>query len=83
MLTTLTLQQNHRRIGRFVPTSKGYRWGTKTGSNTGVTNDVDFVQAPTGTMIIALFSQHIGDAVTSEIALSEIAKAAMQATGII
>ena len=83
MLTTLTLQQNHRRIGRFVPKSKDYRWGTKTGSNTGITNDVGFVQSPAGTMMIALYSQDIGDAVTSEVALSDIAKAAMQATGII
>ncbi|ETX00621.1 MAG: hypothetical protein ETSY2_38730 [Candidatus Entotheonella gemina] len=83
MLTTLTLQQNHRRIGRYVPASKSYRWGSKTGSNTGITNDVGFVQSPAGTMIIALYSQGIGDAVTSEIALSDIAEAAMQATGII
>ncbi len=83
MITTLTKQQNHRRIGRYVPTSKRYRWGSKTGSNTGITNDVGFVQSPSGTMIIALYSQDIGDPVARELALSEIAKAAMQATGII
>ncbi len=83
MITTLTLQQNHRRIGRYVPKSEAYRWGTKTGSNTGITNDVGFVQSPAGPMLIALYSQHSGDAVASEIVLSDIAKAAMQATGII
>ena len=83
MITTLPLQQNHRRIGRHVPKSEGYCWGTKTGSNTGVINDVGFVQAPGGTLIIALYSQGSSDAVTGELVLSDIAKAAMQATGIL
>ncbi len=83
MITTLTLQQNHRRIGRYVPKSEAYRWGSKTGSNTGIINAVGFVQSPAGTMMIALYSRDIDDVVTGELVLSEIAKAAMQATGVI
>ena len=65
-----------------MPTSRTYRWDSKTGSNRGV-NDVGFVESPAGTMVIALYSQKLGDSVTGECALSEIAKAAMQATGMI
>ena len=64
MLTTLTQQQNGRRIGRYVPTSKTYRWGSKTGSNRGVINDVGFVESPIGTMVIALYSLKLGDRIT-------------------
>ncbi|MCA9861309.1 MAG: serine hydrolase, partial [Thermomicrobiales bacterium] len=32
MIATLERQQNRRRIGRHVPTTKGYRWGSKTGT---------------------------------------------------
>ena len=83
MLATLTQQQNGRRIGRYVPTSKTYRWGSKTGSNRGVINDVGFVESPAGTMVIALYSLKLGDRVTGECTLSEIARAAMQVTGMI
>ena len=83
MLTTLTLQQNGRRIGRYVPTSKTYRWGSKTGSNRGVINDVGFIESPAGTMVIALYSLKLGDRVTGECALSKIARTAMQVTGMI
>ncbi len=83
MLNTLTLQQNGRRIGRYVPTSETYRWGSKTGSNRGVTNDVGFVESPVGTMVIALYSRELGDRDTGECALSKVTKAAMEVTGII
>lgn len=66
-----------------MPTSMAYRWGSKTGSNRGVINDVGFVESPVGTMVIALYSLKLGDRVTGECALSEIAKAAMQVTGVI
>lgn len=66
---------------RYVPTN--HRWGSKTGSNRGVINDVGFVESPAGTMVIALYSLKLGDPVTGECARSEIAKAAMQATGVI
>ena len=66
-----------------MPTSRTYRWGSKTGSNRGVINDVGFIESPAGTMVIALYSRELGDRVTGECALSEIAKAAMQATDMI
>ena len=66
-----------------MPTSRTYRWGSKTGSNRSVINDVGFVESPVGTMVIALYSLKLGDRVTGECALSEIARAAMQVTGMI
>ena len=66
-----------------MPTSRTYRWGSKTGSNRSVINDVGFVESPVGTMVIALYSLKLGDRVIGECALSEIARVAMQVTGMI
>lgn len=83
MVATLEKQQNARRIGRHVPEKEGYRWGTKTGSIEGVTNDVGFVITPAGTMIIAVFCAGLPDQITGEQVIADVTKAAMEATGIL
>lgn len=82
MVATLEKQQNGRRIGRNVPNEEGYSWGTKTGSLDGVCNDVGFVKAPQGTLIIAVFTSDIPDQITGEQIIADITAAAMEATGI-
>lgn len=73
----LELQQNGRRIGRFVP--EGTRWGSKTGSYDTVANDVGFVMLERGPLVISVFTSNLPDMVTGEILISEIAREAMHA----
>jgi hypothetical protein len=79
MIGLLELQQNTRRIGRFVP--QGMRWGSKTGSYDTVANDVGFVMLEAGPLVIAVFTAGLPDMVAGELLISEIARAAMQETG--
>jgi beta-lactamase class A len=83
MVATLEQQQNARRIGRFVPDGEGWRWGSKTGSNAGVTNDAGFVEGPGGRMLIAVYCRAVPEPVEGEIMIAEITRAAMRATGLI
>lgn len=83
MLATLEKQQNKRRIGRYVPTDDTYRWGSKTGTNNGIVNDVGFVSSPDGTMIIAVYCRSVADEVSGEQFIADITRYALQATGII
>lgn len=76
MVAMLELQQNTRRIGRFVP--DGVRWGSKTGSYDTVANDVGFVMTGDGPLIISAFTARLPDMVTGEIIISEIAREAMR-----
>jgi beta-lactamase class A len=78
MVAMLELQQNDRRIGRFVP--EGVRWGSKTGSYSTVANDVGFVTTVDGPMVISAFTANLPDMVTGEIVISEIAREAMRET---
>lgn len=82
MIEMLTLQQNSRRIPRYLPESDDIRWGTKTGSITGVTNDVGFVETPTGRIIIAAFCEDFPDQHDGEFAIGELSRAAMHACGL-
>ena len=82
MLATLERQQNARRIGRHVPADSGYRWGSKTGTNTGIVNDVGFVTAPAGTVCIAVYCRGVESEVAGEEVIAEVALAAMRATGV-
>lgn len=77
MIGLLELQQNTRRIGRFVP--KGTRWGSKTGSYDTVANDVGFVMLEDGPLVISVFTASLPDMVHGEILISEIAREAMRA----
>ncbi|MFW6074889.1 MAG: serine hydrolase [Chloroflexota bacterium] len=83
MVETLEKQQNARRIGRFVPDEEGYRWGSKTGSLSGVTNDVGFVTTPKGTMIVAIFGRDLPDQHTGEQLIADIARLGMEACDLI
>ena len=61
MLALLEAQQNDRRIARHLPRANRPRWGSKTGSLPGVTNDVGFVMTGRGPIIIAVFSENVPD----------------------
>ena len=81
MLATLEKQQNKRRIGRYVPASEDYRWGSKTGTNNGIVNDVGFVSSANGTMMIAVYCRDVEDEVRGEQLIADITRSAIQVTG--
>ena len=73
MLDLLEAQQNDRRIARHLPRTGRPRWGSKTGSLPGVTNDVGYVVTERGTAIMAIFCEnqsnpHDGERIVGEIA---------------
>lgn len=82
MTKLLEQQQNHRRIARHLPNDRELRFGSKTGSNQGVANDVGFVMGPNGRLIIAVYTEGFVDSVTAEAAIGEVARAAMIDTGV-
>jgi beta-lactamase class A len=77
MLAMLEKQQNSRRIARFLPVDDSVRWGTKTGSISGVTNDAGFVTTSAGTLVIAVFCEGMPDHHIAEEAIGEITRAAL------
>lgn len=81
MIEMLTRQQNSRRIPRYLPERDDIRWGTKTGSIKGVTNDVGFVETPAGRTIVAAFCEDFPDQHDGEFAIGELSRAAMNACG--
>lgn len=83
MRAMLTKQQNPRRIARYVPTDEGITWGSKTGSLTGVANDVGFVSTPRGTLLLSIFTADLPEAHAAERAIGLISRAAMLDTGIV
>lgn len=83
MTAMLEKQQNGRRIARHLPARDGLRWGSKTGSLTGVTNDAGFVTTEAGTVILAVFCEHLPDQHTGERTIGEISRAALHAAGIL
>ena len=82
MVALLEQQQNTRRIARFLPEDGSVRWGSKTGSISGVTNDVGFVCGPGGTLVIAVFCEGFPDQHAGEQTIGEISRAALRATGV-
>jgi beta-lactamase class A len=80
MVALLEQQQNARRIARYLPEDETLRWGSKTGSISGVTNDVGFVSGPTGTLVIAVFCEGFPDQHDGEQVIGDIARAALHAT---
>ena len=58
------------------------RWGSKTGSISGVTNDVGFVSGPTGTLVVAVFCEGFPDQHEGEQVIGDITHAALRATGV-
>lgn len=83
MIAMLEKQQNTHRISRFLPEADGIRWGSKTGSVTGVTNDVGFITTDRGTLLIAVFCEGLPDQHTGEKVIGEISRAAMKTTGVV
>ncbi len=83
MLAMLEKQQNPRRIARYLPAGDGIRWGSKTGTIKGVTNDVGFITTVRGTLIISVFCENLPDPHVAERVIGTLSRAAMLATGIV
>jgi beta-lactamase class A len=82
MEALLERQTNPRRIGRHVAASAKVRWGSKTGSIPGVTNDVGYVIGPNGRLVIAAFCENFPDQHTGEQVIGDLTRAALAATGV-
>lgn len=83
MTRLMEQQQNRRRLARFLPSDREVRFGSKTGSNAGVTNDVGFVIGPNGRLIIAVYTEGFADSVSGEAAIGEVARAAFADSGVV
>ncbi len=83
MIGMLEKQQNHSRIARYLPQNSAIRWGSKTGSVPGVTNDAGFILAPNGRLIIAVYCENCPDQHVGEQVIGEVSRAAMAATGVV
>jgi beta-lactamase class A len=83
MTAMLEKQQCTRRISRHLPEGDSIRWGSKTGSIAGVTNDVGFVATDRGTLIVSVFCENLADQHVGERVIGDIARAAMRATGVV
>ncbi|MBI3978035.1 MAG: serine hydrolase [Chloroflexi bacterium] len=83
MAAMLESQQNRRRIARHLPEREGIRWGSKTGSVAGVTNDVGFILTEKGRLIVSVFCEGLPDQHVGEQAIGDISRAAMRATGVV
>lgn len=83
MRTMLEKQQNARRIARYLPTGNGITWGSKTGSITGVCNDVGFVSTPRGTLLLSIFTEALPDPHAAEHTIGLLSRAALLDTGIV
>lgn len=82
MVAMLEKQQNTRRISRYLPESDKIRWGSKTGSVRGVTNDVGFVTTDAGTLILSIYCEGLADQHVGEKVIGDITRAALEATGV-
>ena len=85
MIGQLEKQTNDRRIARHLPRpaanqSERPRWGSKTGSLPGVTNDVGFIMTGRGPLILSIYVE-IADPNEGEVVIGDIARAALAATG--
>lgn len=83
MTAMLEKQSNRRRISRYLPEDDAIRWGTKTGSIKGVTNDAGFVMAGDDRLVIAVFCDGLPDQHTGEQVIGDITRAALKATSIV
>jgi beta-lactamase class A len=83
MLAMLEKQQCTRRISRYLPEDESIRWGSKTGSIAGVTNDVGFVASDRGTVIVSVFCEDLADQHVGEQVIGDVARAALRATSIV
>ena len=83
MVAMLETQQNSRRISRYLPESDDIRFGSKTGSIKGVTNDAGFVITPQGRAIVSVYCEGFPDQHLGEAAIGDIARAVFEATGVV
>jgi beta-lactamase class A len=83
MIAMLEKQSNRRRISRYLPEDESIRWGTKTGSIKGVTNDAGFVMTDKGRLVIAVFCENLPDQHVGEQVIGDITRAALKATGLV
>jgi hypothetical protein len=83
MIAMLETQQCTRRISRYLPEADDVRWGSKTGSITGVTNDVGFIAKDGDALVLSIFCESLPDQHVGEKVIGDIARAAMRATGIV
>ena len=83
MAEILSKQQNRRRIARHLPTSNAITWGTKTGTSHGVANDVGYIIAPNGRLLIAVYTENFADTNVAEYVIGDIARSAMADTGVV
>jgi beta-lactamase class A len=83
MIAMLETQQCTRRISRYLPDADGVRWGSKTGSIAGVTNDVGFIAKDDDVLLLSIFCENLPDQHVGEQLIGDLARAAMQATGIV
>ena len=87
MIGQLEKQTNDRRIARHLPRTNRPRWGSKTGSLPGVTNDVGFIMTPHGPLILSIYveiadpiaGEAIADPIAGEAIIGDIARAALAA----
>jgi beta-lactamase class A len=81
MIAMLEKQQNDRRIARYLPKIGRPRWGSKTGSLPGITNDAGFIITDRGPLIISVFCQQAGDTHLGEQIIGDVSRAALEAAG--
>lgn len=78
MLGMMEKQQNDRRIARHLPRGEARpRWGSKTGTNPGVVNDVGYIFTQAGPVVIAAFLRGVTDPLEGERIIGDLARAAI------
>lgn len=82
MIAMLEKQQSTHRISRYLPEGDDIRWGSKTGSINGVTNDVGFISTSKGTLVLGVFCENLPDQHVGEQFIGNVSRAAMRATGV-
>jgi len=82
MLELLITQTNARRIARYLPQDAGIRWGSKTGSLSGVVNDAGFITTDAGTLIISVYTRGLPDPLAAEDVIGTISRAALTTVGL-
>ena len=83
MIEMLTLQQNNRRIGRWIPVDRKPTWGSKTGTVGSVSHDAGFIRGPQGDLIVTVFTDGFPVLHDAEPVIGEIARQAAIASGLL
>lgn len=78
MIQMLQTQQNTRRIARYLPKDDNLRWGSKTGTISGVVNEVGFIQRGNRNLIISVFCENFPNEYVAEEFIGRISIAAVK-----